>query len=193
MPEKSFCPWSETLYIPPYWKILFTSPVCLQGPNFPRMGECKMSHSRDWKSFPSLGNVKSFLPGTGRLFRHGEMWKTLGGGRKNVPVLTAGISFIGNAIFQWEAKTNLVFLTRYRVLLFNSISSLKTEKLKTLLKTETFYKLSSTQNFGAFPLIYHICLQYFIRLISLFLLDSPYGFLWVRKLQSRKDTYTLHT
>jgi hypothetical protein len=47
------------------------------------MKECKMSHSRDWKSYPARGSVK----------------KIYAGGGKNVPVLTAGWSILDNGIF----------------------------------------------------------------------------------------------
>jgi hypothetical protein len=95
MPEKSFGPWRETFTFPHAEKSFYSEsetfyilacrefwsleqgPVPLQGPDIPGMEECKMSHSRDRKRFPSLGNVKSLLPGTGRLFRHEELWKTL--------------------------------------------------------------------------------------------------------------------
>ncbi len=38
------------------------------------MEECKMSHSRDRKTFPTCGNAKGLLPGTRRVFIH-AMWK----------------------------------------------------------------------------------------------------------------------
>jgi hypothetical protein len=50
MPENSG-PWSQA-----------RSPS--QGPNFYGMEECKMSHSRDRKTFLALGNANSLLPGT---------------------------------------------------------------------------------------------------------------------------------
>jgi hypothetical protein len=36
------------------------------------MEECKMSHSRDRKTFPEFGNAKGLLPGTRKIFGHGE-------------------------------------------------------------------------------------------------------------------------
>jgi hypothetical protein len=36
------------------------------------MEECKMSHSRDRKTFPAFGNAKGLLPGTRKFFGHGE-------------------------------------------------------------------------------------------------------------------------
>jgi hypothetical protein len=46
------------------------------------MRECKMYPSRDRKTFLAWGNVKNSV-----------------GGGKNVPVLTAGLSILGNGIF----------------------------------------------------------------------------------------------
>ncbi len=46
--------------------------VSLQRPDFYGMEECKMSHSRDRKIFLAYGNAKSLLPGTRRIFCHGE-------------------------------------------------------------------------------------------------------------------------
>jgi hypothetical protein len=70
-----------------------------------------MSHSWDQKTFLASGTVKCLLPGTGRLFPFpawGNVNFMVGG--KNVPILTAGFSLLlGNAIFQWEAKTDVVF------------------------------------------------------------------------------------
>jgi hypothetical protein len=46
--------------------------VSLQRPDFYGMEECKMSHSRDRKTFPAFGNAKGLLPGTRIIFVHGE-------------------------------------------------------------------------------------------------------------------------
>ena len=36
------------------------------------IGKCKMSHSGDRKTFPAFGNAKCLLPGTRKIFGHGE-------------------------------------------------------------------------------------------------------------------------
>ncbi len=46
--------------------------VYLQRPDFYGMEECKMSHSRDRKTFPAFGNAKGLLPGTRRIFVQGK-------------------------------------------------------------------------------------------------------------------------
>jgi hypothetical protein len=51
------------------------------------MRECKKYPSRNWKTFLAWGNVKNSE-----------------GGGKNVPVLPAGLSILGNGIFCREAK-----------------------------------------------------------------------------------------
>jgi hypothetical protein len=45
--------------------------VSLQRPDFYGMEECKMSHSRDRKTFPAFRNAKGLLPGTRKIFGHG--------------------------------------------------------------------------------------------------------------------------
>jgi hypothetical protein len=73
MPEKSYCPWRETFFIPP----------CR-----------KRFHTRDQKTF--FVNVSFEEP---KDFSCVEEDKNLIVGRKNMPVLTAGFSILGNSIF----------------------------------------------------------------------------------------------
>ncbi len=91
-PEKSSGPWNATFYIPPYWKMLVPGRVS-QGLDFYGMEKCKMSHSRDRKTFPAFGNAKGLLPGTRRVIRHGRMWKRSMGGQKNLLVATTGLLY----------------------------------------------------------------------------------------------------
>ncbi len=67
-------PWKEAFYIPQCREILVpgAGKVSLQRPDFYGMEECKMSHSRDRKTFQAFGNAKVLLPGTRRIFGHGE-------------------------------------------------------------------------------------------------------------------------
>jgi hypothetical protein len=79
MPEKSsglFVSLEESFAFPnagKFWS-LELGKVSLQRPDFYGMEERKMSHSRDRKTFPAFGNAKGFLPGTRKIFGHGE-WK----------------------------------------------------------------------------------------------------------------------
>jgi hypothetical protein len=64
--------------------------VSLQGPDFYGMEECKMSHSRDRKTFPAFGNVKGLLPE--EFSDVGECEKDLQyGWREKFPGINSGI------------------------------------------------------------------------------------------------------
>ncbi len=66
--------WKEAFAFPnarKFWS-LELGKVSLQRPDFYGMEECKMSHSRDRKTFPAFGNAKGLLPGTRKIFGHGE-------------------------------------------------------------------------------------------------------------------------
>ncbi len=84
-----------------YILVPWARPGLLPGARLYGMEECKMSHYREWKTFPAFG--------THRVFWHGGMWKRSMGGGKNVMVSTAGLSILGNGIFWWEVKTKRLF------------------------------------------------------------------------------------
>ncbi len=55
------------------------------------------------QTFPAFGNAKGLLPGTRRVFWHGECEKDLWVAGINVLVSAAGLSIFRNGIFWWEA------------------------------------------------------------------------------------------
>jgi hypothetical protein len=67
-------PWREAFCIPQCREIIVPGDRqgLPPGPDFNGMEECKMSYSRVRKTFPAYGNAKSLLPGTRRIFCHGE-------------------------------------------------------------------------------------------------------------------------
>jgi len=74
---------------PHAWKFWSLEPgqVSLQGPAFYGREECKMSSSRDRKTFPAFGNAKSFLPGIQRIWI--RIWKrSIGGGKNHTPSIS---------------------------------------------------------------------------------------------------------
>jgi hypothetical protein len=59
-----------------------------------------MSYPRDRKAFLAFWNAKGLLPETRK--------RSMGGG-KNFLLSTARLSFVGNGIFWWKAKTKMHF------------------------------------------------------------------------------------
>jgi hypothetical protein len=118
------------------------------------------------------------------------------GGGKNVPVLTAGISFLGNSIFQPEAKTSQVFcyIESSNLLFKCQFPHLKMKSEKHFSKQKLFINVHRISEPSLWFTIFASVFPTFHFALFTCWLDSPYGFFHeLRKLQSRNDTYTLQT